>query len=57
MSQERRGPGQQHGFPGGGRGGWGGGGGPMGLAMPVEKPKNAKSTAMRLLSYFRPHMF
>lgn len=57
MSQERRGPGQQQGFPGGGRGGWGGGGGPMGLAMPVEKPKNAKSTAMRLLSYFRPHMF
>ncbi len=56
MSQERRDSGQQQGFPGGGRGGWGGGG-PMGLAMPVEKPKNAKSTAARLLSYFRPHMF
>lgn len=57
MSQERRDSGQQQGFPGGGRGGWGGGGGPMGLAMPVEKPKNAKSTGARLLSYFRPHMF
>ncbi len=44
--------------PGGpqmGRGGHGGfgGGGPMGLAMPVEKAKNAKGTAMRLVSYFR----
>jgi ATP-binding cassette subfamily B protein len=27
----------------------------MGMAMPVEKPKNARSTLMRLLSYFRPH--
>ena len=25
------------------------------MAMPVEKPKNARSTLMRLLSYFRPH--
>jgi len=38
-----------------GRPGGFGGGGPMGMAMPVEKPKNAKSTLMRLLSYFRPH--
>ena len=38
--------------PGAGPGGFGGGG-PMGLAMPVEKPKNAKGTALRLLSYFR----
>lgn len=26
----------------------------MGLAMPVEKPKNGRRTALRLLSYFRP---
>ncbi len=26
----------------------------MGLAMPVEKPKNAKGTTRRLLAYFRP---
>ena len=40
---------------GGDRGGMGfGGGGPMGLARPVEKPKNARSTALRLLGYFRP---
>ena len=38
--------------PGGGRGGWGGGG-PMGLAAPVEKAKNAKGTALRLMGYFR----
>ncbi len=38
-----------------GRPGGFGGGGPMGMAMPVEKPKNARSTLMRLLSYFRPH--
>ncbi len=38
--------------PMGGHGGFGGGG-PMGLAMPVEKPKNAKGTTLRLLSYFR----
>ena len=45
------------GLPGGaGRGGWGGGG-PMGLAMPVEKPKNAKATLFRLLAYFRPYTF
>jgi ATP-binding cassette subfamily B multidrug efflux pump len=60
MSQNQgpgsREPVQQRAFPGG-RGGWGGGGGPMGLAMPVEKPKNAKSTAFRLLSYFRPRLF
>ena len=32
------------------------GGGPMGLAMPVEKPKHAGPTLRRLLSYFRPHL-
>ncbi len=38
----------------GGGGGHGfGGGGPMGLARPVEKAKNAKGTAIRLVSYFR----
>ncbi len=37
----------------GGRGGWGGG--PMGLAMPVEKPKRGRRTALRLFGYFRPH--
>jgi len=41
--------------PGGGRG-FGGGGGPMGLAMPVEKPKNAKGTFLRLMGYFRPSL-
>jgi ATP-binding cassette subfamily B protein len=35
-------------------GGWGGG--PMGLAMPVEKAKDAKGTSMRLLGYFRSHI-
>lgn len=37
-----------------GRGGFGNGG-PMGLAMPVEKAKNAKATAIRLIAYFRPN--
>ncbi|HVB10725.1 MAG TPA: ABC transporter ATP-binding protein [Bacillota bacterium] len=36
-----------------GSGGWGRGG-PMGLAMPVEKPKQGRRTALRLLGYFRP---
>ncbi len=36
--------------------GFGGGGGPMGLARPVEKAKNAKGTAVRLASYFRPSL-
>ncbi len=41
--------------PGGWRGP--GGGGPVaGLAMPVEKPKDAGGTMRRLLSYFRPHL-
>ena len=31
-------------------------GGPMGLAMPVEKPKNAAHTLRRLLGYFRPYL-
>ncbi len=52
MSEERKDP-QRPGFAGGhGQGGFGAGG-PMGLAMPVEKPKNAKGTARRLLRYFR----
>ena len=42
------------GFPGQGRGGFGGGG-PMGLAMPTEKPKDFRRTALRLVNYFRPH--
>ena len=33
-----------------------GAGGPMGLALPVEKPKNARGTLMRLLAYFRPSL-
>jgi ATP-binding cassette subfamily B multidrug efflux pump len=42
---------------GGQQGGRGfGGGGPMGLVMPVEKPKNAKNTLARLLGYFRPEL-
>lgn len=56
MSARRPGmgrPGMGRPDSGGPRGGFGGGG-PMGLAMPVEKPKNAKGTAIRLLSYFRP---
>jgi ATP-binding cassette subfamily B multidrug efflux pump len=47
IGNQNQGPG---GF--GGRGHFGGGG-PMGLVMPVEKPKNAKATLVRLLSYFR----
>ena len=40
--------------PGGpGPGGFGGGGA-MGLVMPVEKPKNARGTFVRLLAYFKP---
>jgi ATP-binding cassette subfamily B multidrug efflux pump len=39
--------------PGGGPGGFGGGG-PMGLVMPVEKPRNAMKTFKRLLGYFVP---
>ncbi|MCY0907660.1 MAG: ABC transporter ATP-binding protein [Sulfobacillus thermotolerans] len=31
------------------------GGGPQGMAMIVQKPKNFKSTLMRLLVYFRPY--
>ncbi len=42
--------------PGGGGHGFGGGGGPMGLARPVEKAKNAKGTAVRLAAYFRPSL-
>ncbi len=41
--------------PGGRPGGFGAGG-PMGFAMPVEKPKNARGTLMRLLAYFRPSL-
>ena len=37
-----------------GQGGWGGG--PMGLAMPVEKARDVKGTALRLLGYFRPYV-
>ncbi|MGC8488022.1 MAG: ABC transporter ATP-binding protein [Clostridia bacterium] len=43
-------PGGFGGRPGGGPGF--GGGGPMGLVMPVEKPKNGRRTLMRLLRYF-----
>ena len=51
MSTPVRGPG---GANRGGRGGWGGhGGGPMGLAMPVEKARDARGTALRLAAYFR----
>jgi ATP-binding cassette subfamily B multidrug efflux pump len=43
------------GGPGGGHpGGPRDGGGPMGLSRPVEKPKRAGPTAMRLAGYFRP---
>ena len=31
------------------------GGGPMGLAMPVEKARNARGALVRLLGYFRPY--
>lgn len=31
------------------------GGGPMGMGMPVERPKNAKATLFRLLGYLKPH--
>ncbi len=31
------------------------GGGPMGLAMPVEKARNARGALARLLRYFRPY--
>ncbi len=48
-----RGPGGGAAAAGPGRGGFGGG--PMGLAMPVEKPKNGRQTALRLVAYFRPH--
>jgi len=52
MSTQRGAP---IGGPPPGRGGFGGpGGGPMGLAMPVEKPKQGRRTALRLLDYFRP---
>ncbi len=32
-----------------------GGGGPMGMLGPVERPKNARATLGRLLSYLAPH--
>ena len=54
MSGERGGGSTRPGVLGaGGRGGFGAGG-PMGLAMPVEKPKNFRDAALRLLHYFRP---
>lgn len=54
MSQQRSGPDRPVGAPGPQNRGPFGGGGPMGLAMPVEKPKNGRRTAVRLLGYFRP---
>ncbi len=49
VNNRQSGPGGRPGGPGGF-----GGGGPMGLVMPVEKPKNAKGTLRRLLAYFQP---
>src|SRR5437660_10562561 len=52
MSVERREqrPGSMQGGPMG-RGGWGA------LGMPVQKPKNFKGTALRLLGYFLPQKY
>jgi ATP-binding cassette subfamily B multidrug efflux pump len=48
MSEDRKRLQQQQGM---GRGGWGA------MGRPVEKPKNFKGTALRLLSYFLPERF
>ncbi len=34
-----------------------GGPGAVGIGMPVQKPKNFKATSLRLLAYFRPHVW
>ncbi len=46
MSQNRPLPQQRRGMMGGG---------PMGMGMPVERPKNARATLFRLLGYLKPH--
>src|SRR5947209_13757198 len=54
MSEEReQRPGGQGGMQGGpmGRGGWGA------MGRPVEKPKDFKKTATRLLGYFMPQKY
>ncbi len=54
MSQEQRRPQQPGGMQGGGpmgRGGWGA------MGRPVEKPKDFKGTAKRLLGYFMPQKY
>ena len=55
MNTGQRGSRSDGGFPGAGRGGFGGGG-PMGLALPTEKPREFRRTALRLLGYFRPRL-
>ncbi len=54
MSGQRGASGDGWSRPPQGRGGFGGPGGPMGLGLPVEKPKQGRRTALRLLDYFRP---
>ncbi len=53
MSQEQRRPQQPGGMQGGpmGRGGWGA------MGMPVQKAKDFKGTARRLLTYFKPQKY